>query len=118
MVRKAGGLMSATDILRKQLSAMGIPYDVLGKMTLVRMDGITWAASDLYDGSLRLKIMQPLSPAEVVRAMTKTLLGPYATMTSTCDEDGVGNSKCDACGGSVNRHDKFCRHCGARFGNG
>jgi hypothetical protein len=107
--------MTAADTLRRHLAGMGVPYDVLGSMTMVHADGITWAASDLYDGTLRLKVMQPLSPAEVVRIATKTQTGPHATMTSTCDEDGVGNSKCDACGGSISKGYKYCPWCGARF---
>ena len=107
--------MSAADILRKQLSALGVPYTVLGAMTMIQMDGKTWAASDLYDGTLRLKVMQPLSPAEVVRIATKTQTGPHATMTSTCDEDGVGNSECDACGRTVGKWFAFCPWCGAKF---
>lgn len=110
--------MSAADTLRRHLTGMGVPYDVLGSMTMVHSDGITWAASDLYDGTLRLKVMQPLSPAEVVRIATKTQTGPHATMTSTCDEDGVGNSECDACGRTVGKHFRFCPWCGARFSDG
>ena len=107
--------MSAADTLRRHLAGMGQPYEVLGNMTLVQVGGITWAASDRYDGTLRLKVMQSLSPAEVVRIATRTQAGPHATVTSTCDENGVGHCECGACGRTVGKWHSFCPFCGARF---
>lgn len=103
--------MSAATSLRRHLEELNVPYTVLGSMTMVQMDGKTWAASDLYDGTLRLKVMQPLSPTDVIGV----ILGATATVHSTCDEDGAGHSECGNCGRNVGKYFAHCPWCGARF---
>ena len=104
--------MSATSDLRRMLDEAHIRYRYHGRyVTAIRMGDALWYAKDCYEGTLKVNLSGTPTPAEAFRA----IVGPTATMTSTCDEDGVGHSECDACGGSVNRHDRFCRHCGARF---
>ena len=87
---------------------IGIPYDVVrGWMrsdteptwlrtlrTIRRRTGLTW--DELLDGRVRPTAMR---------------------VTRRRDERGtVGTTTCSACGTTVNQHDRFCRHCGADFG--
>lgn len=106
--------MSATSDLRLMLDEMGEPYVTSGGYTtLVKNDRFGFTVRDNYS-SLRTFAVS-LSKMLTIEDVVELVRGRTAKMTSTCDENGVGSSKCDACGGSVNRHDRFCRWCGARF---
>lgn len=104
--------MTATTTLRRHLEDAGIHHEPRGRyMTAIFVGNVIWHAKDLYDGMLNLTAAGVLSPAQVV----ETLTGPHATMTSTCNEEGIGHSECDACGRTVQRYMHFCPWCGARF---
>ena len=104
--------MSATEALRANLTALGIEYGRLGDYTTyVTSRGFSWTLMDNYGGTLNARV-NGIDPGEAIALITGH---GTAHVLSVCDEDGVGHSECDACGGSVNRHDRFCRHCGARF---
>lgn len=104
--------MSATATLRRHLEKLGVHCEPRGNfVTAIPIDGVMWYAYDRYDGTLRLSVAGTLSPADVIKA----IVGTHATMTSTCDENGVGHSECGLCGGSVSKWFKFCPWCGSRF---
>ena len=107
--------MSATETLRANLSAAGIEYGRLGQYyTRVTVCGLSWLVTDNLDGTMDADTtVSGKTPDEVVRIITER--EPTAHVLTVCDADGVGHSRCSACGRPVGELFKFCPWCGAKF---
>lgn len=104
--------MSASKALRRLLRAANVEYDSLGGYyTRVAADDLIWVARDNYDGTLALHVAGRHTPEDAIEIMR----GRTTTVTTTVDDDGVGDSVCDGCGRTVGEWFQFCPWCGRRF---
>lgn len=107
--------MNATEAMRALLSAAGITFGCLGKYsTRITVGDLSWLVEDNLDGTADATAYNTnMTPDEVVRIITER--EPTAHVLTVCDDDGVGHSRCSACGRPVGELFKFCPWCGAKF---